>query len=212
MIIIGFHFLPMKAVFEPLGLDVVEANAGLEVEAKVGLEVDWKAGLLEVEAKAGLLEVDAMAGALGSSANGLDVEETKGRAVEAKGLAVEAKGLAVEAKGLDVEAKGLAVVATGCLTGCLAGLEDSKDPPNNPLDDGLGLAVAASLEAGPRMGKPLPLNPEPCPLPAPPPKALPFLRADGGTAPDPPQAGTNQGQLHIRLTSSKANPKGHLNS
>ena len=178
-----FHFLPMNAVFEPLGLDV-EAKAGLEVEAKVGLEVDGKAGLLEVEAKAGLLEVDPMAGALGNSA-----------------------------KGLAVEAKGLAVVATGCLTGCLAGLEDSKEPPNNPFP-GLGLAVASAGldEAGLRMGKPLPLNPDPCPLPAPPPKALPFLRADGGTAPDPPQAGTNQGQLHIRFTSSKANPKGHLNS
>ena len=206
-----FHFLPMNAVFEPLGLDV-EAKAGLEVEAKVGLEVDGKAGLLEVEAKAGLLEVDPMAGALGNSAKGLAVE-AKGLAVDAKGLAVEAKGLAVEAKGLAVEAKGLAVVATGCLTGCLAGLEDSKEPPNNPFP-GLGLAVASAGldEAGLRMGKPLPLNPDPCPLPAPPPKALPFLRADGGTAPDPPQAGTNQGQLHIRFTSSKANPKGHLNS
>ena len=105
---------------------------------------------------------------------------------------------------------GLAVVTmAGCLTGCLAGLEDWKDPPKNappPTAGEGGLAASAGRTAGLRAGSPLPLIPA-----FPPPKAFPLLIAEG-PAPEPPQAGTNQGQLHIKLTSSKAKPKGHLNS
>ena len=88
-------------------------------------------------------------------------------------------------------------------TGCRAGLEDLKEPAKRP---GL-MAAGAGVPAGALMGRPLPLKPAGLA----PPKALPFLSAEGPTAP-PPQAGTNQGQLHIRLASSKAKPKGHLNS
>ena len=111
---------------------------------------------------------------------------------------------------------GLALVREGCL----AGLFEIKDPgslfpfppepplkppapprPPRPLPPGL---LPGAL-GGPLWGSPLPLS-WPPPLP---PKALPALMAPAGAAP-PPQAGTNQGQLHIRFTSSKANPNGHL--
>ena len=42
--------------------------------------------------------------------------------------------------------------------------------------------------------------------PRPAPNVLPTL------PPVPPHAGTSHGQLQIKLTSSKANPNGHLNS
>jgi len=106
------------------------------------------------------------------------------------------------------------------LMGCLPGLADW----NGRLSMGSALALPTPLSpklfnAG-RPLPPLPPNAFPClggglekpfnrlafpPLKAP--IAFPSLPPSV-----PPQLGTSHGQLQIRFTSSKANPKGHLNS
>lgn len=112
------------------------------------------------------------------------------------------------------ERKGLLVGLGRGLIGCLPGFGDWK----GRLSIGNPLALPMPFKEFPNAGRPLP--PEP-------PNALPCLtgglenplsllccapNAFPSLPPVPPQAGTSQGQLQIRFTSSKANPNGHLNS
>lgn len=110
------------------------------------------------------------------------------------------------------------------LIGCLAGVADWNDPPpiGRPLEPPKLPPPKPSREL-PKAGRPLPPelpNALPClggglenplnlldfpPLMAP--IAFPSLPPVV-----PSQPGTSHGQLQIKLTSSKAKPKGHLNS